>query len=181
MLTGNRIVLKQMEESDAAAYTDLLIRNRHVWQAFEPSRSKEYYTIENQRKAIREDKELFKKGRAYNFGIFLNDNGGLIGDISLYDVKMGFFQSASTGYSIDTDLTGKGFASEALDLMITFAFQTLKLRRMEAGVSPENPRSMRVLEKNGFRREGLMRENLLINGEWKDHYLYALLAKDLDG
>ncbi|WP_409298499.1 GNAT family N-acetyltransferase [Peribacillus sp. SCS-26] len=182
MLKGKQICLRPLEEEDAADYAELLVRNREVWQCFEPARPEDYYTVERQRKTIAEDQEAFKSGRAYNFGIFLPD-GTLIGDISLYDVRTAFFQSASAGYSVDGIHTGRGAATEALSLLLHFAFETLKLRRVEAGVSPENAASIRVLEKAGFIREGLMREYLLINGRWKDHYLYAALSpqRELSG
>ncbi|MBM7693870.1 ribosomal-protein-alanine N-acetyltransferase [Peribacillus deserti] len=178
MLRGKRIYLRPLEETDAEGYTNLLVRNRHVWQDYEPARDNKYYTQENQRKSILESKEDFINGKSYIFGVFLIENDELVGEISLYNVKGGFFQTASAGYSMDTDQTGKGLATEGLSLLIRFAFETIKLRRIEAGVSPENTASIRVLEKAGFQKEGLMRENLLINGEWKNHFLYAVLSTD---
>ena len=65
--------------------------------------------------------------------------------------------------------------SEALKLMIHHAFFTLKLHRIEAGVMPSNAPSWQLLEKHGFEREGLMRKNVHINGQWEDHYHYALI------
>ena len=62
--------------------------------------------------------------------------------------------------------------------MARHAFETLRLHRIEAACIPDNERSIRVLEKAGFRREGLLRSYLRINGIWHDHYLYALIADD---
>ncbi|WP_180955242.1 GNAT family N-acetyltransferase [Peribacillus deserti] len=179
LLQGTNIYLRALEEADAAAYTDLLVRNRHVWKQFEPAKDEDFYQVEHQRELILESQEDTKNGKSYHFGIFLNNTDLLAGDISLYSVKTSFFQSAQAGYALDTDQTGKGLASEALFLLMKFAFNIINLRRLEAGVSPDNPASIRVLEKAGFRREGLMRENLLINGEWKSHFLYAVLSKDI--
>lgn len=67
---------------------------------------------------------------------------------------------------------------EALGLVSRFAFDTLRLHRIEAACIPDNKRSIRVLEKAGFQREGLLRSYLRINGIWQDHYLYALIADD---
>ena len=66
---------------------------------------------------------------------------------------------------------------EALRLVIPYAFETLRLHRIEAACIPDNARSVRVLEKAGFQREGLLRSYLRINGSWQDHYLYALVCR----
>ena len=71
--------------------------------------------------------------------------------------------------------------AEALDLLAGYAFDTLRLHRIEAACIPDNARSIRVLEKAGFQREGLLRSYLRINGVWQDHYLYALIADDRRG
>lgn len=60
-------------------------------------------------------------------------------------------------------------------MVCDFAFNSLKIHRIEAGVLPRNIASQRVLEKNGFEREGLSRKNVEINGVWEDHYLYGRL------
>ncbi len=67
---------------------------------------------------------------------------------------------------------------EAVLLVVQFGFETLRLHRIEAACIPDNQRSIRVLEKAGFRREGLSRSYLRINGVWRDHLLYALIAGD---
>jgi ribosomal-protein-alanine N-acetyltransferase len=71
---------------------------------------------------------------------------------------------------------GRGLMVEALGLVIDHCFDTLRLHRLEAACIPSNNRSVRVLEKAGFRREGLLHSYLKINGVWQDHYLYALIA-----
>ena len=71
--------------------------------------------------------------------------------------------------------------TEAVKLVSHFAFDTLRLHRIEAACIPDNARSIRVLEKAGFRREGLLRSYLRINGIWQDHYLYARIADDPPG
>jgi len=82
------------------------------------------------------------------------------------------------GYSVDQARNGQGYASEAVHLALTFAFEELNLRRVVAGVMPRNTGSIRVLEKNGFQREGLQREHIEINGVYEDHYFYGLLRNE---
>ena len=79
------------------------------------------------------------------------------------------------GYQIDQAYANRGYTTQALALIIDYAFNTLDLHRLEAGVMPANIGSIKVLEKNGFIKEGLVRKNVKINGRWEDHYLYGLL------
>lgn len=80
------------------------------------------------------------------------------------------------GYSLDYRWQKQGLMQEALQPVLDFAFGETGLHRIEAGVKPSNVASQRVLERAGFVREGLCRKNVEINGEWQDHYLYAMLA-----
>ncbi|TIM75611.1 MAG: GNAT family N-acetyltransferase, partial [Mesorhizobium sp.] len=77
--------------------------------------------------------------------------------------------------------SGRGLMTDAVKVVTRFAFDTLRLHRIEAACIPDNARSIRVLEKAGFRREGLLRSYLRINGIWQDHYLYARIEDDPPG
>ena len=88
------------------------------------------------------------------------------------------FSSGLIGYSIDEQFVGKGIASEAAHIVKTFGFEHVHLNRIEAYVSPRNHGSIKVLEKNEFLREGLLRKLLFINGKWEDHYMYASLSDE---
>ena len=81
-------------------------------------------------------------------------------------------------YLLQPDRWGRGLATEALGGLVAHGFRTRGVRRMTARCLPENPASSRVLEKVGFKREGHLRQNLRINGEWRDSYLYARLSSD---
>ena len=109
-------------------------------------------------------------------------SGKLLGGITLGNIRHGVAQTGHIGYWIGERYAGKGYMVEALA-----AGCRLRLRDA-AGctgsrlpVFPDNERSMRVLEKAGFQREGLLRSYLQINGVWQDHYLYALIADDPGG
>jgi [ribosomal protein S5]-alanine N-acetyltransferase len=83
-------------------------------------------------------------------------------------------------YLLDPAAWGRGLAAEAAHALVEYAFRQLALHRVWASCLPENPASGRVLEKLGFRREGLLRQNLRIHGQWRDSYLYAILAAEWD-
>ena len=80
------------------------------------------------------------------------------------------------GYWMGERYAGQGAMFDALQCVIPFAFTTLRLHRLEAACIPSNKRSVRLLEKAGFQREGLLRSYLCINGSWHDHYLYARIV-----
>ena len=115
--------------------------------------------------------------RSYHFGIFQLDDS-LVGTITLSNVARGAWQNATLGYFVDEAHNGKGFATEAICLVVGLAFSDLGLHRVQAGVMPRNPGSIRALEKAGFRREGVSPRYLQINGIWEDHIMFARTQED---
>ncbi|WP_213423773.1 GNAT family N-acetyltransferase [Bhargavaea massiliensis] len=174
-LKGEKIILRVLTDDDALAMTNLVSRNKHYWSVYEPRHDSSYYTVGVQREKIRESLQQLREKREYSFGIFRAEDGRLIGHISLYGLKRLPFLSAFVGYSVDQGEAGRGIATEALKLVLKFGFERAGLHRIEAYVSPRNQGSVRVLEKAGMQREGLLRQLLFINGVWEDHYLYAIL------
>ena len=88
------------------------------------------------------------------------------------------FESAYLGYSVSERHNGRGYATEAVRQVLAVAFEELGLHRVQAAVMPINLASIRVLEKAGFREEGLALRYLQINGVWEDHKLFALTAEE---
>ncbi|KOO47964.1 GNAT family N-acetyltransferase [Viridibacillus arvi] len=177
-LEGNRCYLRTLEEADVSAFTNLVKRNKRYWSIYEPLHEDEFYTEHTQRKKIIESIQRMRLNREYSFAIFAMGTSDLVGHISIYSIKRLPFASAFVGYSVDKRYIGQGIASEALELVIKFGFEDLSLHRIEAYVSPNNIGSVRVLEKAGFLREGLLRKLLYINGNWEDHYLYSYIDDD---
>ncbi len=88
------------------------------------------------------------------------------------------FEEAEAWYALDVPYWGQGCATAAAHLLLQMGFEQYALHRIWATCMPENPASARVLEKNGFRREGYLREALKIQGDWRDVYLYAILRRE---
>ncbi|MBV9908873.1 MAG: GNAT family N-acetyltransferase [Hyphomicrobiales bacterium] len=86
---------------------------------------------------------------------------------------------AAIGYIVDPAHCRQGVATEAVSTMVEFCFRELGLHRLQAFIHPDNAASLKLIEKLGFRREGLLRENLRVGDEWRDDLLYALLSTDL--
>ncbi|TIX06559.1 MAG: GNAT family N-acetyltransferase, partial [Mesorhizobium sp.] len=126
-------------------------------------------------------REDYAQGTAIAFFIFEEGSGKLVGGITLGNIRHGVAQSGHIGYWIGERYSGRGLMTDAVKVVTRFAFDTLRLHRIEAACIPDNARSIRVLEKAGFRREGLLRSYLRINGIWQDHYLYARIEDDPPG
>lgn len=180
-LYGERIFLQFLTAGDAEAVLALLERNREFFEPYMPARPDNFYTLEAQRSKLERAAEERNLGQRYEFGIYLKDTAELIGDISLFEIVRGPLQRAILGYSLDRRHNGKGYGTEAVRLAAGYGFRTAGLHRIEAGAMPRNLGSVRVLEKAGFRREGLNRKNVQINGVWEDHLLFALLEDEYEG
>jgi ribosomal-protein-alanine N-acetyltransferase len=114
---------------------------------------------------------------SYVFCIDKNETKQFIGLIAL---KLGKpnFRTAEVWYKIHRDYWRQGYTTEALNKLLDFGFNYMKLHRIEAGCAVENIASRKVLEKVGMTREGMKRKKLPIRGEWKDNYFYAILEED---
>ncbi|MCB1513497.1 MAG: GNAT family N-acetyltransferase [Hyphomicrobiaceae bacterium] len=103
----------------------------------------------------------------------------LVGGVTLTNVRRGVTQSATLGYWLGVPYVGHGLMHDALSALLPFAFDVLRLHRVEAAVMPANAPSLKLLDRLGFTREGVARRYLKINGVWQDHIAFALLAEDV--
>src|SRR3989339_5458 len=126
----------------------------------------------------KQKQEKQKKKENYQFGIILRENNAYIGGIGIHhiDMKQG---TAEVGYWISQSQWKKGYGSEALEAVLDFAFNKLKLRRLEAGVIKGNPGSRVLLEKFGFKLEGTKRRAIIpkSTGKITDEHIYGLLKE----
>ncbi|WP_164491662.1 GNAT family N-acetyltransferase [Staphylospora marina] len=178
MMNGAKILIRKPEPADLEAFLDLEIRNREHLKPYEPNRPDRYYTRDGQRERLERLIRNFEEGNTYGFGIFLRDSGALVGRISLSNVVRGAWENCTIGYYIDHSMQGKGYATEAVKEAVRFAFAEAGLHRVQAAVMPWNLASIRVLEKAGFRFEGMAKRYLRINGKWEDHNIYAITREE---
>ena len=115
-------------------------------------------------------------GTGFGFGIFLQ--GRFVGEITLSSIQRGPLQSAYIGYWIDEAFAGQGLMPEAVVTMMHYAFESLRLHRIEINIIPRNAPSRRVVEKLGLRFEGVAERYLEIDGAWEDHARYAITAEE---
>ncbi|MQR94504.1 GNAT family N-acetyltransferase [Fictibacillus phosphorivorans] len=174
----NNIYIKLLTLNDLQALFDNETRNREFFQQYAPERESDFYSLDGQARRITEMEERKEKGLGYSFGIFLQDTHELIGQIGLFKIERGPAQKGMVGYSLDKVHNGKGYMTQALSLLIDFAFHELKLHRIEAEVMPQNMGSIQLLLKAGFHKEGISKKNVKINGRWEDHQVLAILNEE---
>lgn len=111
-----------------------------------------------------------------NVGLAVCDrsDGALAGGININNIVHGRFQNGYLGYWAFAPAAGRGYLSEALKLVIRYAFDTLGLHRLEANIQPDNAASIRLVQRNGFRNEGYSPHYLFIDGEWRGHERWAI-------
>ena len=100
-----------------------------------------------------------------------------MGSINLSQIFRGAFQSAYLGYQVAAPFAGRGYMSEALPLVLRYAFDKLKLHRLEANIQPHNAASIALVKRAGFTKEGYSPKYLKIGGRWRDHERWAMLAE----
>ena len=106
-------------------------------------------------------------------------NGEIAGQLNVSSIAYGSLSSATIGYWVAQDVAGRGITPTVVALATDYCFGTLRLHRMEICIRPENGPSLRVVEKLGFRYEGLRRRFIHINGDWRDHFCFALTVEEL--
>jgi ribosomal-protein-alanine N-acetyltransferase len=107
--------------------------------------------------------------------------GQFAGQLTVGSIVWGSARSAQVGYWIDEAFAGRNVTPTALAMAVDHCFFVIGLHRLEATIRPENHASRRVVEKLGFREEGLRRRSLHIDGAWRDHLCYAMTAEDAAG
>ena len=131
------------------------------------------------RRRLRQYQKEWREEVGYAFFIYRSMDQRLVGGLSLSNVRRGVTQACTLGYWMGVPFAGKGYMSEAVRMVVPFVFEQLSLHRLEAACLPDNDASMRVLERNGFHREGLAARYLKIDGVWQDHCLYGLVSDDV--
>ena len=177
-LIGNNVFLRKFEVTDAEDVLSFEVRNREFFKPFTHIKEEEFYTLPFQQERIKTNNERSENDLYYSFGIFLKETEEFIGIIMLAEVLRGNLQSCFVGYYLDEAQNGKGFTTEAVQLVVDYAFNELKLHRIEAGVMPHNIGSIKVLLKSGFHKEGIAKKNVKINGKWEDHQVLAILNEN---
>jgi [ribosomal protein S5]-alanine N-acetyltransferase len=173
-LAGGAVVLRPPERGDYEAWASLRGRSQGFLAPWEPSWPPDALARANFRARVARYAEDWRTDQAYNFFIFARDET-LLGGIGLANIRRGVSETASLGYWIGEPFARQGYMTASLPLVLDFAFERLRLHRIEAACLPINLPSRTLLLHAGFAEEGYARQYLCIDGKWQDHLLFAIL------
>jgi ribosomal-protein-alanine N-acetyltransferase len=175
LLETPRLRLRASEPALANAVADFYRRNRDAHARWNPPMPAATFSVEGQRERLAEAASAAAAGTSIGWWLFALDDPALaLGQIHFSQIARRGFQNAMLGYAIDSAHEGRGLMHEALEAALADVFSPrVHLHRVQANVRPENTRSLALLTRLGFEREGLAREYLFINGAWRDHVMTA--------
>ena len=180
VVRGDGVLLRPPRAADHAAWSVLRDGSRDYLQPWEPAWPDDDLTKAAFRRRLSIYAREMELGNAWPFFVFIDEGRTLVGAVTLSNVRRGVAETGTLGYWIGRPFAGRGHTTAAVRGVVGFAFDRVKLHRLEAACLPTNLASRRVLEKSGFRNEGRARAYLKINGEWADHLLFGLVEDEFD-
>jgi ribosomal-protein-alanine N-acetyltransferase len=178
VIETDRVLLRAPQMSDYSAWAELRAASQDFLVPWEPLWAPDELSRASFRRRIRHYMRDMREDVGYALFVYDTRSTSLVGGITLCNVRRGVTQSCTLGYWVGAAHARQGFMTAAVRAVVPFVFDSLELHRLESACLPENTASMRLLERVGFKREGLARRYLRINGDWRDHVLYALLETD---
>lgn len=181
VIETERLTLRLPETGDHLAWAQLRRHGEDFLRAWEPSWSSDHFSKRSFRNRVYWAAKAFEEGRALALFLMRREDGRLMGAITLDNIRRGPAQAGSVGYWIGPEFARQGYMSDALSALVHFAYTEIDLSRIEAACLPENTASRRLLERSGFKYEGVAQSYLQINGRWRNHVHYANLRGDRRG
>lgn len=181
-LADGDIALRPVRVRDHRAWREVNQRNRawlSPWEATIPPAPPGHLPAGRPsfRQMVRNLRAEASAGRMLPFAVFYR--GRLAGQLTVAGITWGSMCSGHIGYWVDQAVAGRGVTPTAVALAVDHCFRTVGLHRIEICIRPENAPSRRVVEKLGFREEGLRPRYLHIDGDWRDHLVYALTSEEV--
>lgn len=172
------VAIRLVRPRDARPLQTELLTNRSWLQRWEATSPDGPVSLD-MRLGIRRLLQQYRDGASVPF--VMEYDGEVAGQLNVWGIARGSLSSATIGYWVSERFAGRGITPTAVALATDLCFQELRIHRMEICIRPENRASLRVVEKLGFRYEGLRRRYIHIDGDWRDHFAFALLAEDVPG
>ncbi len=176
-----RLVLRPPAHSDFRGWAALRHASREFLTPWEPSWSEDHLTRRAFTNRVYWAQRAIAQGTAVPVFMIRRSDEALIGAITLDNIRRGPAQAGTLGYWVGEAHARQGYMQEAIQALVHHAFHRLDLSRIEAACLPENVASRGVLERCGFKYEGVAQSYLQINGRWRTHVLYAALRMDRRG
>jgi ribosomal-protein-alanine N-acetyltransferase len=161
-------------------WAELRTASREFLERWEPTWPQDALSRAAYRRRLRRQVREGNDGVGYAFFIFRRKDAELVGGITLSNLQRGAAQSGAVGYWIGKPHARNGYMTEAMHCVLRHCFGRLGLYRVDAACMPSNEASQALLRRCGFRREGYARNFLKINGAWRDHLLFAMLANEYE-
>ncbi|MCU0301372.1 MAG: GNAT family N-acetyltransferase [Candidatus Nanopelagicales bacterium] len=171
------LALRELRRRDAHAWREVRGRNAAwlgPWEATVPPESDEQVPTFQQ--MVGRFRAEARAGRTLAWAMTLDE--ALVGQVTVGGITLGSLRAATIGYWIDRRVAGLGLTPLAVAMACDHCFRALRLHRIEIVVRPENHASLRVVDKLGFRPEGARPAYLHIDGDWRDHDVFALHAEE---
>jgi ribosomal-protein-alanine N-acetyltransferase len=177
----DRLTLRLPRHQDFRSWSALRSASRDFLTQWEPSWAADHLTRKAFTNRVYWAQRAISQGAAVHLFIFRREDETLLGAITLDNIRRGPAQAGTLGYWIGESYARQGHMRESIEAVVHYAFRTLDLSRLEAACLPENAASRGVLEKTGFKYEGVAQSYLQIDGRWRNHVLYANLRPDRRG
>lgn len=176
-----RLSLRLPEHRDFREWAKLRHQSRAFLSPWEPIWAADHLSRASFTNRVYWSQRAVKNGNGVPLFVFHKEAGQLVGAITLDNIRRGPSQVGTIGYWVGQQYARQGFMSEAIIAMVAHAFGALDLSRVESACLPDNVASRGVLEKAGFKYEGVAQSYIQINGRWRNHVLYAALRGDRRG
>ena len=178
VLSHGEVRLRLVKMRDAKALERLILGNRawlRPWEATNPGAPNSFDIRSMVRGLIRQVDDFS------GLPFVIEVDGEVVGQLNVGNILFGSVSSAVIGYWVVPEVAGRGVAPTSVALACDYLFNSLELHRVEIDIRPENAASLRVVEKLGFRYEGLKERFIHINGDLRDHYVFALTHEEVPG
>ena len=175
-LTHGDVKLRIAKMRDSKALEKLILGNRawlRPWEATNPGAPNSFDVRSQLRGLIRQLDD--ESGMPFVIEV----DGVVQGQLNVANILYGSVSSAVIGYWVSPEVAGRGVAPTSVALVTDYLMNQVGLHRVEIDVRPENTASLRVIEKLGFRYEGIKQRYIHINGDWRDHYIFALTVEEV--
>ena len=176
-----RLYLRAPVQTDYREWSELRYASKEFLTPWEPTWSPDHLSRKAFSNRVYWSQKNINGGTAIPLFMFRREDDKLVGAITLDNIRHGPAQTGTMGYWIGHPYALHGYMTEALRAMVHCAFSTMDLSRIESACLPENVASRGVLEKCGYKYEGVAQAYIQINGRWRTHVLYAALRADRRG
>lgn len=172
----DRLILKALNENSSSLVLSFYEDNKEVFEPWEPLRSNNFYTLSYHKASLTAEYNQMAEGKLIRYWIFIkNHPEEIIGSVCFQNHLKEPYHSCSLGYKIGLRHQHQGFALESIQKGIEIMFQEYHMHRIEAHIMPNNPDSLRLIEKLSFQYEGVSRSYARIKGIWTDHMRFSLI------